>query len=179
MNFRHLVLLPHMALAGLALSLAGCAAIDAPATGVPASEGPAESIAYEVGPCFGFCPVYNARIASNGTVAFEGIRHTMTIGKQAVTKDAATYRAFAEALAPFRPADGTTASTTCDARISDQQHYRITWTSADGKTTVLEHDRGCRSPRNDRLNAVLEAAPERLGIADLARQTTRPGASRG
>jgi hypothetical protein len=138
-----------------------------------------ESIAYEVGPCFGFCPVYNAAIASNGRVSFEGIRHTVTLGSKTVEAGASVYRDFAQALAPFRPPAGASATTTCDARISDQQHYRIVWTAADGTKSVLEHDRGCRSPRNDALNSILESAPERLGLASIAKQITRPGASRG
>jgi hypothetical protein len=168
-----------MAGAAAALSLSACAMSDGAATPPSTGSASAEAIGYEVGPCFGFCPVYSASISAAGQVRFDGIRHTATFGPQSLVKDARTYRAFAAALAAYRPASGTTASTSCDTRMSDQQHYRITWTSADGSQTVLEHDRGCRSARNDQLNALLDKAPAQLGIAALAKQTTRPGASRG
>jgi len=179
MNPCYLKLLSKITLAGLGLSLAACAKTEGPASGGSGIVASLEAISYEVGSCFGFCPVYSASISYDGAVQFDGIRHTATIGQQTSVKDARTYRAFADAFAAFRPTEGTTSSTSCDTRISDQQHYRITWTSADGGKTVLEHDRGCRSPKNDQLNAVLQRAPDILGIAELAKQTTRPGVSRG
>ncbi|TPG52048.1 DUF6438 domain-containing protein [Sphingomonas glacialis] len=160
------------------LSLSACAGRDgAPRTEVAPVA--AETISYEVGPCFGFCPVYNAAITSHGQVTFDGLRHTATLGRKSLTLDAAAYRAFATQLASYRPAAGTTAETACTTRISDQQHYRIVWTTSDGTVTTLEHDRGCRSERNDALNAVLQGAAEHLKIDEFARQLTRPGFSRG
>jgi hypothetical protein len=167
-----------VAVAALTVLAAGCAGREdtASAGGRPAA---VETIAYEVGPCFGFCPVYNAAISSDGDVSFEGVRHTATLGVSSSKVDQRAYIALAEDLAAYRPARGASATTTCDARISDQQHYRIVWTAADGTRSVLEHDRGCRSARNDGLNVILQSAPVRLGIAGLAKQLTRPGASRG
>jgi hypothetical protein len=130
-------------------------------------------------PCVGFCPVYNASITSNGQVMFDGIRHTATLGQKSVKLDAEAYRSFAANLASYRPAASTTAETSCETRISDQQHYRIVWTAPDGTKATLEHDRSCRSERNNALNAILQGAPEHLWIDEFAKQLTRPGASRG
>ena len=140
---------------------------------------PAEVFEYSVGPCMGFCPVYQARITPRGAVSFRGERHTAVLGKRDGRVGASGYRDLLRALAPYRPATGATARTHCDGMVSDLQTYRITWTRPDGRKTTLEHDRGCRSARNDRLNLVIDRLPERLGITDWARQITRAGAGRG
>lgn len=158
----------------LASTLSACALMpmDAP----PVS---GETVSYSVGPCFGFCPVYAVSVTPDGHVAFDGERHTATLGKQDRDGGAQAYRTISNALAAYRPATGTTADTQCDSRMSDQQNYRIVWKAADGTETVLQHDRGCRSPKNDALNKTMEALPAKLGIADWARQTSRPGVGRG
>jgi hypothetical protein len=163
--------------AGLALMLAGCAGSGAP----PASDPPprAETVSVAVGPCFGFCPVYQVTLTPNGEVRFTGERHTAVLGQRTRRIGAAEARAVAASLRAFRPADGTTASLACDTRVSDQSSRTLTWTAADGTATVLSHDRGCRSARGTALDALLDALPARLGVADWARQVTRPGTSRG
>ncbi|WP_241127018.1 DUF6438 domain-containing protein [Novosphingobium terrae] len=159
------------------LSLAGCTSATAPRTAPPP---PAEAaITISVGPCFGFCPVYSVMVSSSGTISFEGERHTAALGKHQREGGAASYSALAAALAPFRPSQGTVARTTCEQQITDQPHYDISWTANDGTVTKLQHDRGCRSPKNDTLNAVLQDLPDQLGIEPWARQLTRPGVSRG
>lgn len=167
-----------LACAAIPIVLAGCAARSG-ATSVADRPAAIETISYEVGPCFGFCPVYKAAVSSDGRVVFDGERHTAVLGSRSTRIGVEAYGAFARALATYRPASGATATTTCDARMSDQQHYRIVWTAADGTRSTLEHDRGCRSARNDALNAILQGAPERLGLAGFTRQLTRPGVSRG
>jgi hypothetical protein len=163
-----------------AAALAGCTTGgSAPATAGGAAPATAERIAFSVGPCFGFCPVYSAGIGADGMVSFEGERHTAVLGNRTAQRDAARYARFAAALAPFRPATGSHVRTTCDAQATDQSDYHISWTAPDGTQTILDHNRGCRSARNDALNAVLQAAPETLGIAEWTAQATRPGTSRG
>lgn len=156
--------------------LSACAT--APKAG-PGAPGVPETIAVSVGPCFGFCPVYKLGITPNGAVAFDGERHTAVLGQRTREAGRATYDRTATALAPYRPTTGATAETTCETRISDQQHYTVSWTAADGTVTTLNHDRGCRSARNEALNEILQALPSQLGIEPWTRQTTRPGASRG
>ncbi|ESQ78943.1 DUF6438 domain-containing protein [Asticcacaulis sp. YBE204] len=163
-----------MAAGLLASGLAGCATM----SGAPAVAIDKETISYSVGPCFGFCPVYAVEVAPSGHLKFTGERHTAEIGPKELDSGKA-YATIAKALNAYRPADGTTAETQCEQRISDQQHYRIVWTKADGTQTVLEHDKGCRSPQNDALNKALEGLPAQLGIEAWTKQTTRPGVSRG
>jgi hypothetical protein len=163
--------------AAMGVLLAGCATME-PAQS-EAGQKTSETISYSVGPCFGFCPVYQVEITPSGHVTYTGERHTTLVGVAERESGSGAYKAAASALAAYRPADGMTAQTQCDQRMSDQQNYRITWKKADGTQTVLEHDKGCRSVRNDELNKVLEGLPTKLGIADWAKQKTEAGASRG
>ena len=137
------------------------------------------AITVSVGPCFGFCPVYDVTVSEKGDVHFSGKRHTAIVGDRDRTAGAAVYGAFARDLAPFRPADGTTARVECTAAISDTSSYTITWTAADGRRTVATHQRGCIGGPGKALDGVLAKLPGDLGIADWAKQTTRPGLSRG
>lgn len=157
-------------------ALAGCAAS---LTERPTSSVGTDTIAVSRGPCFGFCPVYTLSVTPSGAVTFDGTRHTAMLGSH--TRDAGReeYGRLARDLAPFRPATGTTRETACETRISDQQHFRVTWTSPAGTITTLNHDRGCRSGTNDTLNQFLDAMPAQLGVDGWAAQLTRPGASRG
>jgi len=160
------------------LSLGACAATGTP-PGTASQPAAAETIAVSVGPCFGFCPVYTVSVSPAGMVTFNGERHTTELGEKTRDAGPAEYRALATALAAYRPTTGTTGESQCDTRISDQSHTRITWTAPDRTVTTLEHDKGCRSAANDRLNALLQDLPTRLGIEPWARQITRPGVSRG
>ncbi|MGF7146763.1 streptogramin lyase [Sphingomonas zeicaulis] len=176
-SFRSRALAPAVALVG-ALALGGCAA---ESSGVGPTPAPAagETIAVSVGPCFGFCPVYQVSIAPDGAVTFTGERHTEVIGERKATAGAATYEAVAHDLAPFRPADGTTARVDCEAAITDTSTYTITWTDASGRQTVATHQSRCSGGPGKALDAVLGRLPEQLGIAGWAKQVTRPGVSRG
>jgi len=162
-----------------ALALGGCAGSEpAVSTGAPNAL-PAETIAISVGPCFGFCPVYDVSFTPAGVVTFDGKRHTEVLGERSRAGGKGAYRALAAALAPYRPADGTTARVECSAAISDTSSFTITWTASSGRQTVATHQRGCRSGPGQELDRVLEDLPSKLGIADWAKQVTRPGASRG
>jgi len=160
------------------LGMSGCATV-APG-GAPAS-GPAvpTSIAISVGPCFGFCPVYDVKLSADGAVAFTGARHTAVLGSRERRTTPETYRAVAADLAPFRPADGTTAEVPCAIAMSDMPTYTITWTDTNGGQTVATHKGGCRDGAGQDLDVVLHGVPERLGIEAWMHQTTRPGVSRG
>ncbi len=159
------------------LGLAGCSS---PTPHAPVATPPAMStIAVSVGPCFGFCPVYSVTVTSGGTITFDGERHTTVLGRKQREGGAVSYQRLSAALAPYRPASGSTTQTACDQKISDQAHYTILWTAPDGTVTTLQHDKGCRSATNDGLNAALQALPGQLGIEPWARQLTRPGTPRG
>ena len=138
-----------------------------------------ETIAWSVGPCFGFCPVYKVEVDGNGAVRFVGERHTAVLGQKVREGGPDAYRAIETALSPYRPRTGATTSTTCEQQISDGSTYILSWTRSDGTVTTLKHDRGCISPRNTALNAVLQTLSRELRIEDWTSQVTRPGDSRG
>jgi hypothetical protein len=159
------------------LGLSACADGDRPSASAPPPS--AETIAISVGPCFGFCPVYQATVTPAGKVGFSGERHTAVLGARERDAGADVYRALARDLAPFRPADGQTAAVECEAAISDTSRYTITWIKPDGSKTEATHQRGCSGGPGKALDAILRDMDQRLGIADWAKQTTRPGVSRG
>ena len=138
---------------------------------------PALSVSF--GPCFGFCPVYDVKIEADGTVLFHGERHTAVLGDRRVRTTPATYRRVLRSVASFRPANSMKANTQCLNQATDHAQVKIIWKNANGRETVLEHDRGCLSPTNTRLNAAVDQLPELLGVAEYAKQTQRPGVSRG
>ncbi len=142
-------------------------------------QNPQPTLSVSFGPCFGFCPVYDVKIEADGTVLFHGERHTAVLGDRRVRKTPSTYRRVLRSLASFRPANGTTANTQCVNQATDHAQVKIIWKDANGRETVLPHDRGCLSPTNTRLNAAVDQLPELLGVAEYAKQTQRPGVSRG
>ncbi|MDF0488547.1 DUF6438 domain-containing protein [Sphingomonas sp. H39-1-10] len=158
-------------------ALGACATVSPEVTPAPAAGAP--TIAISVGPCFGFCPVYDVKVAADGAVAFTGTRHTAVLGTRERRVTPHVYRALAADLAPFRPADGSTAAVPCAVTISDMPTYTITWTGPAGQQTVATHRGGCREGEGRDLDIVLRALPQRLGIEEWMRQTTRPGVSRG
>lgn len=160
------------------MTLSACGVLS---PGVPpaAGAGPRASIAISVGPCFGFCPVYDAKIAADGAVSFTGIRHTAAMGTRERQATPQAYRAIESDLAPFRPAGTGTAEIPCAAEISDMPTYTITWTDPAGEEAVATHRGGCREGRGQDLDAVLRGMPQRLGITEWMKQTSRPGVSRG
>ena len=167
------------ALASAALMALGACTAVSPGAAPEAGVGTPASIAISEGPCFGFCPVYDAKIAADGTVWFTGTRHTAVLGKRERRIAPKTYRSLEGDFAPFRPADGSTAAVPCAVEISDMPTYTITWTSAAGQQTVATHRGGCREGIGHDLDAVLRGLPQRLGIEEWMKQTTRPGVSRG
>jgi hypothetical protein len=161
------------------LTLAACApgARTAPIAAAP--EAAAETITVAVGPCFGFCPVYVASVAPDGQVRFTGERHTAVLGERTRNIGVTAYGALARDLAIFRPATGTEASVECTAAVSDTSSYTVTWVDTTGRRSATTVQSGCPGGPGHTLVMILRDLPVRLGIADWARQTTRPGASRG
>ncbi|SFR83824.1 DUF6438 domain-containing protein [Sphingomonas jatrophae] len=160
-----------------AVLLALCACAAQPGR-VDAGHAALGTIEVAVGPCFGFCPVFDAAIEADGTVTFTGRRHTALLGVQQREAGADAYRALDRDLAPFRPQPGTEARVPCDAALADTPSYTIRWSDAAGQATAT-HQGGCPSGPGHELDAVLRDLPKRLGIENLAKQTTRPGESRG
>jgi hypothetical protein len=156
------------------LLLGACATI--PTEGTPAAE---EKITVAAGPCFGFCPVYEASLAADGKVRFIGLRHTAFIGKRTGSVPASTFLSLARDLSPYRPANGIYQLVECTAEVSDTTVYTITWTDSRGRQTSAKVQSGCPGGPARELSSILRSVPERMGIGTWATQTTRPGASRG
>ena len=140
---------------------------------------PEETITVALGPCFGFCPVYEASIAPGGGVHFQGQRHTAVLGERTRDVGEVVYSGLKRDLTPFRPAAGTQAEVNCTAAVSDTSPYTVTWTDPAGQKTIATVQGGCPGGPGQALVRLLRGLPDRLGIAEWARQTTRPGTSRG
>jgi hypothetical protein len=163
-----LLLMPALITLGGCVSTAGMDA--SPPTGALP-----ETIAVSVGPCFGFCPVYDVAISPNGDLHFSGKRNTAEIGDRDRRAGIRVYREIVRDLAAFRPADGTTERVECDAAISDTSPYTITWTAADGRRTVATHQLGCAGGPGKALDAVLATLSERLGVDRRGKRTPVAG----
>jgi hypothetical protein len=118
-------------------------------------------------------------VRPDGFVRFDGQRHTAVLGERTRKVDKAAYRTLVQDLAAFRPATGTDAVVECSAAVSDTSTYKVIWADAAGRNTVATVQSGCRGGVGRALVELLRGLPNRLGIADFAKQTTRPGASRG
>lgn len=162
--------------AWLCIAAAATGCVGTPPT---AATPPAETISLSVGPCFGFCPVYDASISSDGTVEFVGRRHTAVLGERRRAVDARVYREIANAVSEFRPTSGTETAVDCTSAVSDTSQYRITWTGSAGTRTSATVAGGCPGGAGRRLVELLQTLPTKFGIAEWTQQTTRPGESRG
>lgn len=162
--------------AAVPVVLAACVATTHTGGATAQVDGP---VTISVGPCFGFCPVYEVTIRPDGTIDYVGQRHTMVLGDRRGRVGAATYRELMTDLSAFRPATGSTAQIECAVAVSDTPSYTITWSEPSGRKTIATHQGGCSGGAGQRLDAVLEKLPDRLGIAEWMRQVTRPGVSRG
>lgn len=138
-----------------------------------------ESITVSTDPCYGYCPVYDLTVISDGIVKFHGERHTVLLGDRELHQSPSKYQEASELLELFRPVGESVSQTKCERMITDLQRYEITWTDATGQKKILRHNRGCLSAQNEKLNQALDRLPALLGVEDLSRQITRPGVSRG
>lgn len=168
----------HIIALGATMTLAACATTPGP-DALAATRQNAETITVAVGPCFGFCPVYSTAIAPDGVVRFDGQRHTAVLGVRTRSVGVADYRALVRELEAFRPASGTEAVVDCTAAVSDTSAFTVTWTGAAGDKTTATVQSGCPGGPGRALVELLRSLPDRLGTGEWAKQTTRPGTSRG
>jgi hypothetical protein len=163
------------------LVLAAVAALSAACAGVPpgtASEARLASISYETGPCFGACPVYQVTVSADGEGRFEGRRFTAVTGERAFRVTPQQFQAFAQALAPLRPAEAERrySGEACDMMATDLPSTEVVWTDADGSRRTLYFYHGCDMERNRPIAERLNAAPGLLPIGALI---GAPGRMRG
>lgn len=150
----------YLAVSTLAFVVAGCAQHSSMTSTNDLTE-----IRYEVGPCYGTCPVYSVAVEADGTTHFTGERHTAVEGERDQAGDAATFRSLQERLAVMQPEPGTTQETLdCEPRATDLPHYTVTWINQDGAQAVLEHDTGCHSESGRQRTEILRSLSAELGI---------------
>ncbi|MFW2830062.1 DUF6438 domain-containing protein [Sphingomonas sp. ID0503] len=156
-----------------ALSLAACAT---PAQQAESSGPSDDSVAITVaqGPCFGTCPVYEARLTDKGELTFDGKRFTAQGGVQAAVRPPESFTALRQYLAPYRPAVGTTVRTRegagCAPMVTDMVAITVTWEGVDGRRTVLDHYTGCRSAEATATSEALRQVPEWMGITEWVKR---------
>ena len=156
--------------------LAGCATTTTTATtgGTPVAI-ERETIRYETARCFGTCPVYAVTIAPDGSGTFEGKRFTSVTGVREFRATPAAYRAFAAALAPYRPKEAETVlqpgSPGCENAPTDMPSVDIVWSEASGGRQHLNAYYGCGTQA---MRAALRAAPDALPIAAFIRDGQTP-----
>ena len=148
--------------AAAALGLAGCAT-----TGGAPRAIEAESISYETSPCFGTCPVYVVTIQPDGRGTFEGKRFTAVTGTRDFTASPDAYRAFAAALAPYRPTGERLVhmgAQECPNAPTDMPSVDVRWSERSGASDHLGFYTGCRAG-NEAMAEALRRAPDTLPIA--------------
>ena len=139
-----------------------------PAWSRPARTGAVESISYEAGPCFGACPIFRVTVRSDGTATFEGVNFTAVRGVRRFRVTPGQYRAFANHLAPVRPARGSIEynGERCRSMATDMPSATVTWTGRRGRQRFHLYY-GCDMERNRALAERLSRAPRLLPIGDF------------
>lgn len=159
-------------MAGAAVALAACT----PNGGGTASAGSeaamaGETIALETGRCFGTCPVYRVTVRPDGTGTFEGQQFTAVTGARDFTLTPAQYRAFADRLAPYRPAAGEQryepGSALCPNHATDMPSVDVTWSGGASGSRHLYYYYGCAMEEGQAMRTALRTAPELLPIGEF------------
>ncbi|BAV66125.1 DUF6438 domain-containing protein [Sphingobium cloacae] len=127
-----------------------------------------DTIRFSAGPCFGTCPSYTLRVTPDGSGLIEPGRFTAVPGPTRFTVTPEQYRRFHSAIAPYRPAPGTTKriaqGENCDRFATDMPAYVIEWAREKQATTRLEYQSGCMDARYGRLRAMIASVPQMLGL---------------
>ncbi|MGR6328811.1 DUF6438 domain-containing protein [Sphingomonas sp. XXL09] len=135
-----------------------------------------ETIRYETGPCFGFCPAYRVTVSSTGQGVFEGGRFTAEKGRKAFRVTPAEFAAFRAKLAADRPAGvrGLNGKPACRSIATDQITVDVRWTGGTRPPSHLSAYFGCDMDGNSALFERLKAAPAALPIAAFIGDGRRP-----
>ncbi len=134
-----------------------------------------DTIRFSAGPCFGACPSYTLRVTPDGSGLIEPERFTAIPGPTRFTVTPAQYRRFRSALAPYRPASGSTRriahGENCDRFATDMPAYVIEWSRGEEPPTRLEYQSGCMDVRYGRLRAAIASIPGMLGLEAMLKPT--------
>jgi hypothetical protein len=146
-----------------ALALSACATM-------PRGGALPESISYETGPCFGACPVYVVTVRSDGSGMFEGKRFTAVSGQRSFRVTPDQFRAFADRLAPLRPASGIvrySGAPLCRGMATDLPSADVKWRTRGGGEQELYFYYGCDMEAKRAMAERLGSAPDLLPIASF------------
>ena len=152
-------------MAAPALMLAGCSAQMHGPTPPPAAK--PLSITYATGPCFGFCPVYTVTVSADGTGRFNGALNTSAKGPRDFKVSPAQFKAFADALAPWRPVGDrriAPGEPGCKQPATDLPSVTVDWKGA-GPAGSLYFYYGCGREAPKGMANALGHAPDALPIA--------------
>ena len=116
--------IPVFALLLIVLGQSGCAPRDA------VVDRP-ESIRFEARGCYGNCPAFRMAIFRDGAATFVGLDHSAARGEHRFRVPPATFRRFAEALEPLRPARGSIPRRG-ECNRGDGPSYLVAWVAGSG-----------------------------------------------
>ena len=131
---------------------------------------PVQTIRYETGACFGFCPAYVVTVSSDGRGVFvpRGATATKRTRRFAVTP--AQFAAFARALKPVRPNGEVLIEPgrpLCRVAATDQVTVDVRWMGGQGDPRHLSFYQGCDMGTHRDLEKAVARAPAALPIAGL------------
>ena len=158
------------------LALAGCVTAPAPDTG----QSNVASIAFETGPCFGFCPQFGIDVSAAGQGTYDGKSSVRQQGAHRFTVSPAEFAAFRDRLAPFRPAQSVTYDRNkCDGPVrTDSPSVKVTWRDESGETVTLDWYMGCRQPglaeKSDEIYKAWQELPLGTLVGDDAERASYP-----
>ncbi|MHA6719629.1 DUF6438 domain-containing protein [Sphingomonas sp. RS6] len=137
----------------------------------PAPPPLAETIRYEIGPCFGACPVFAITVKPEGTGVFEGRRFTAVSGTRAFRATPAQLAAFAARLAPYRPKRGELryepGTKYCARPATDMPSVDIRWSGRGKADAHLYFYFGCDPAEHKAMADALGNAVDALPVAAL------------
>jgi hypothetical protein len=142
--------------------LAGCT------TASETNPAPAQSVRFEITPCFGSCPVFTMTISADGHGVYEGGRFVKVKGTHKFAATPAQVRAFFDRIRPFRPrGEKHYDYGNCPVPVAtDSPSVHVSWTSTSGSDS-LNWYLGCRVPALNAIEPDLYGAWKELPLDDL------------
>lgn len=157
-----------IAIAATLATLGGCAART---DGLEPPRRAGDMIRFSASRCFGACPAYSVQVSPDGSALLEPERFTAVPGPTRFTISAAQYRRLVTALAPHRPATGTTKVIDhdhgCQRFATDMPGYVVEWTRPGQAATRLHYQGGCMDPQYGRLRVAIASVPKILDIETM------------
>ena len=148
------------------ISIGFAALVAASCTSGPSGGAPLQGVSLEAGPCYGTCPVYSARVNSDGSGRFEGRQHTAVSGTREFSISPAQYQHIVQHLAPLRPARGDARydrAPPCESMSTDMPSIDVVWHTAEGDQR-FHYNYGCRISDSRSFNEHFDRAYRLLPI---------------